>query len=354
VTHVTVYAFSIENFKRSKYEVDALMDMARIKLTQLSQHGDLLDRYGACIRILGQRELVKPEVLEAVDRAVKLTAHNNKAVLNICFPYTSREEITTAIRSTVEEWSRPVRRPPLEKGRPSPFKEDRIAHTIRSQHLSDYSKSTSTPPPTYLQPPGLQSPTSSTTSLASSLSNSESYSTISSTTTLHPETTEPPSPKAMTSIHNSTSSTRPTTPPLQSFTSPTDPAASQSTYPSPELITPATITSHTFTGEHDNPPLDLLIRTSGVERLSDFMLWQCHETTQIVFLSVLWPGFDLWSFLPVLWEWQWRVQKEEKKLKSRQAEGVGEDESIDKKHLRGRSRGTSGTSGPRRVKEVSL
>jgi ditrans,polycis-polyprenyl diphosphate synthase len=325
VTHVTIYAFSIENFKRSKYEVDALMDMARIKLTQLSQHGDLLDRYGACIRILGQRELIRPEVLEAVDRAVRLTAHNNKAVLNVCFPYTSREEITTAIRSTVEEWSRPVEQPAPEKGRPSPFREDRIAHTIRSQHLSDYNnRGTSTPPPTYLQPPGLQSPTSSTTSLASSLSNSESHSTISSSTTIHPETTEPSSPKATTtSLHNSASSTRPTTPPLQSLTSPTSPPASQSTYPSPELITPATITSHTFTGQHDNPPLDLLIRTSGVERLSDFMLWQCHETTEIVFLSVLWPEFDLWSFLPVLWEWQWRVQKEKKKLESRQAEAVG-------------------------------
>ena len=56
---VTVYAFSIENFKRSKYEVDALMEMAKVKLSQLSQHGDLLDRYGASVRILGQRDLVK-------------------------------------------------------------------------------------------------------------------------------------------------------------------------------------------------------------------------------------------------------------------------------------------------------
>ncbi len=39
------------------------------------------------------------------------------------------------------------------------------------------------------------------------------------------------------------------------------------------------------------------------------MLWQCHRDTQIVFLDVLWPEFDLWSFLPVLWEWQWRVRK---------------------------------------------
>jgi ditrans,polycis-polyprenyl diphosphate synthase len=75
---VTVYAFSIENFKRSKYEVDALMDMAKIKLLQLSEHGELLDRYGASVRVLGSRELVKPDVLEAIDKAVELTKFNGE------------------------------------------------------------------------------------------------------------------------------------------------------------------------------------------------------------------------------------------------------------------------------------
>ena len=75
---VTVYAFSIENFKRSKYEVDALMEMAKIKLVQLSQHGELLDRYGASIRVLGSREMVKPDVLEAIDKAVELTKNNGE------------------------------------------------------------------------------------------------------------------------------------------------------------------------------------------------------------------------------------------------------------------------------------
>lgn len=75
---VTIYAFSIENFKRSKYEVDALMEMAKVKLTQLSQHGDLLDRYGASVRILGQRDLVKPDVLAAIDKATELTKHNTE------------------------------------------------------------------------------------------------------------------------------------------------------------------------------------------------------------------------------------------------------------------------------------
>jgi ditrans,polycis-polyprenyl diphosphate synthase len=75
---VTVYAFSIENFRRSKYEVDALMAMAKVKLQQLSQHGELLQKYGASIRVIGQRDLVKPDVLEAVDRAVELTKNNGE------------------------------------------------------------------------------------------------------------------------------------------------------------------------------------------------------------------------------------------------------------------------------------
>ena len=75
---VTVYAFSIENFKRSKYEVNTLLDMAKSKLSQIAQHGDLLDQYGACIRVLGQRGLIREDVLEVLDRAVNMTCKNTR------------------------------------------------------------------------------------------------------------------------------------------------------------------------------------------------------------------------------------------------------------------------------------
>lgn len=246
---VTIYAFSIENFKRSKYEVDALMDMAKVKLAQLAQHGDVLDRYGACIRVLGRRELVRPDVLEAIDRAVGLTRHNQKAVLNVCFPYTSRDEITAAIRDTVSEYSRP-----LPESR-RPFSESRISQNIRSRNLQ----------------PGSQLTLSSTS--LTSISDAEDSASTSST--LHPDTPVQHSAEAETVI-----------------------------YPDPESIDTATIDRHLFTA--GNPPLDLLVRTSGVERLSDFMLWQCHQDTKVVFLECLWPEFDLWNFLPVLLEWQWQ------------------------------------------------
>ena len=86
-----------------------------------------------------------------------------------------------------------------------------------------------------------------------------------------------------------------------------------------ESITAKTIDSHMYTA--DCPPLDLFVRTSGVERLSDFMLWQCHQQTQIYFLKCFWPEFDLWNFLPVLVEWQWRMKQKQRDERPRKNQG---------------------------------
>lgn len=77
---VTVYAFSIENFNRPKYEVEGLMQLAKVKLEQLTTYGDILDRYGACVRVIGQRDMIREDVLQVVDKAVARTKHNNQYV----------------------------------------------------------------------------------------------------------------------------------------------------------------------------------------------------------------------------------------------------------------------------------
>jgi undecaprenyl diphosphate synthase len=53
-------------------------------------------------------------------------------------------------------------------------------------------------------------------------------------------------------------------------------------------ITPETIAAHLDTA--DLPPLDLLIRTSGEVRLSNFLLWQCAYA-EMAFVDTLWPDF---------------------------------------------------------------
>ncbi|KAI4137071.1 MAG: hypothetical protein LQ340_008101, partial [Diploschistes diacapsis] len=91
-------------------------------------------------------------------------------------------------------------------------------------------------------------------------------------------------------------------------------------YPDPESITYATLDEHMHTA--GLPPVDLFLRTSGVERFSDFLLWQTHERTRVKFVACMWPEFDLWHFIPVLLEWQWqhrKAQAEEKLGRRRRA-----------------------------------
>lgn len=180
---VTIYAFSIENFKRSKYEVDVLMDLAKNNLIQLCQHGDIADQYDIRVKILGQRSLVTEDVQKVIARAESMTQHNTRATLNVCFPYTSRDEMTGAIASLVQK---------AEDGELS-------RQQIESLSEADFER---------------------------------------------------------------------------------------------QLMTSGC------------PDPDIMVRTSGVERLSDFMLWQTGKDTTIKFVDVYWPEFNLWVFLPILIEWQ--------------------------------------------------
>ena len=69
-------------------------------------------------------------------------------------------------------------------------------------------------------------------------------------------------------------------------------------------ITPQTLTNNMDTA--NEPPLDILVRTSGVTRLSDFLLWQCHQETDIQFVDALWPEFKSWDLFLVISMWQRR------------------------------------------------
>ncbi|XP_011204581.2 dehydrodolichyl diphosphate synthase complex subunit DHDDS [Bactrocera dorsalis] len=52
-----------------------------------------------------------------------------------------------------------------------------------------------------------------------------------------------------------------------------------------------------------SPPPDLLFRTSGETRISDFMMWQL-STTVIYFTNIFWPEITLWNFLSGIFAYQ--------------------------------------------------
>ncbi|KAK7871918.1 hypothetical protein R5R35_009723 [Gryllus longicercus] len=179
IPEVTVYAFSIENFKRSTEEVNELMDLARDKFKRLLDEREKLMDHGVSVRVIGNLALLPEDLRQLMSEAMILTKDNNKAFLNIAFAYTSRDEITSAIKSLVAGVEKKIILP-----------EDISKHVI-SQCL--------------------------------------------------------------------------------------------------------------YTNKSPNP--DLLIRTSGEIRLSDFLLWQTSSTC-VYFSKVLWPEFSVWHMLTAVFHYQ--------------------------------------------------
>lgn len=170
---VTVYAFAIDNFKRDPSEVAALMDLARSRLLELIGHGEVVSRHSIRIRVVGHRSLLPRDVQAAVERIEEATKYNTRGVLNICMPYSARDEMSQAANACVREGTA-------------------LTQEAFEKHL---------------------------------------------------------------------------------------------------MVT-------------DDVPVDLLVRTSRVSRLSDFLLWQCNESTQLHFVDRYWPQFGLWDFAPILLAYQ--------------------------------------------------
>lgn len=209
VETATVFAFSIENFKRSSQEVDNLMQLARERIRQLADKGELAEKYGIRVKVIGDLTLLPRDIYKEVKRTTDQTKNNTRATLNICFPYTGREE---------------------------------MFHSVKELISADV---------------------------------------------------------------------------------PVD------------GINESSLEEHLYTG--DSPPLDLLVRTSGVSRLSDFMLWQASNKGVVIELTdCLWPEFGPLSMAWILLKFAFRKSffvKHELKDEVEDNDELMETLPEDKKHL---------------------
>ncbi|WFD18029.1 ditrans,polycis-polyprenyl diphosphate synthase [(2E,6E)-farnesydiphosphate specific] [Malassezia caprae] len=177
---VTVYAFALDNFRRDPAEVDALMELARTRLLELSRHkcvlstnaSDLVRKFSVRIRVVGRRALLPPAVQETARSVEEATKDHTGPTLNICMPYAAQDEICIAATQAAQQ---------------APLTEASLAE---------------------------------------------------------------------------------------------------------HLMVPCDI------------PIDVLVRTSHVSRLSDFLLWQCNEHTQLHFVDQYWPRFGARDLIPILLAYQ--------------------------------------------------
>lgn len=179
VNQVTLYAFSIENFKRTKDEVDSIMNLAREKCDSLLDELGKVNEAGLRVKVAGDLHLLPQDLRDRIEKIQSMTRDNNRTFLNVCMAYTSRHEMVAAV-------------------------------------------------------------------------------------------------KRLSTQVNETNSITPDDVDLSKF--------EEQLYlskPFPELI----------------------IRTSGEVRLSDFMLWQCQDS-MLIFVDALWPEISIWDFMKAIFHFQ--------------------------------------------------
>lgn len=178
---LTMYAFSTENWKRPKDEVDYLM---RLPQEFLSIELDELIANNVQVRMMGWPSGLPTHTIRAVETAVEKTKHNTGLILNFALNYGSRREIIEAVKKIAAD---------VKDGKLQP-------EELEDHHISEHLLSSDLPDP------------------------------------------------------------------------------------------------------------DLLIRTSGEIRISNFMLWQCAYT-EFVFTDVYWPAFTKGHFLEAIHTYQQRIRR---------------------------------------------
>jgi undecaprenyl diphosphate synthase len=98
VKHLTLYAFSTENWNRPEEEVSALMTILG---EVLERETPKLHAEGVRINHLGRLDGMSANLKKCIQEATELTRNNTRLTLNVCFNYGGRLEIVDAVRKIV-------------------------------------------------------------------------------------------------------------------------------------------------------------------------------------------------------------------------------------------------------------
>ena len=124
---LTLYAFSTENWKRPRFEVDALMRMLK---RYLRLELEEIDRQNIRFQTIGRTAALERSVQREVARAVERTQANTGMVLNVALNYGGRAEIVDACRAAIRALQ--------EAGRaPAEITEDDIARELYTYGLPE-------------------------------------------------------------------------------------------------------------------------------------------------------------------------------------------------------------------------
>ena len=104
VGYLTLWAFSTENWRRPREEVDGIIGIIGMSLIR---ELDELHQRGVQLRHIGSLDGLPIELQEQVLAAIDLTSHNRSIVLTLAFNYGGRSEVVHAVREIVASGIKP-------------------------------------------------------------------------------------------------------------------------------------------------------------------------------------------------------------------------------------------------------
>lgn len=100
IKYITVYAFSTENWKRSKEEVGALMFLLK---SYLDDYGKRADTENIRVKVLGDIAALSDGLQKSIRNVEERTKENNGIVFSIALNYGGRDEIVHAVKDIVND-----------------------------------------------------------------------------------------------------------------------------------------------------------------------------------------------------------------------------------------------------------
>lgn len=99
VKFLTVYAFSTENWKRSKDEIESLFKLFNLYLNKIEKSATEND---VKVRFIGDISKFPEDIIKSCNHLMEITKNNTRSTFTIAFNYGSRDEITRAIKKIVD------------------------------------------------------------------------------------------------------------------------------------------------------------------------------------------------------------------------------------------------------------
>jgi undecaprenyl diphosphate synthase len=100
IEYLSLYSFSMQNWKRPEEEIDFLMHLIAMYLEGIRPN---LMRDNVRLLHLGRRDKLPPMMIDALDETIRITGTNTGMVLGLALNYGSREEIVDAAKAIAEE-----------------------------------------------------------------------------------------------------------------------------------------------------------------------------------------------------------------------------------------------------------